>query len=102
MNRVPVQVYLDDEDRARLDRLAEQLGLSMAETLRLALRRLAAEAWGEDDPLLRLAGTLESPEVPHDLSTRHDDYAVSGYGAPAPGAAPQVAESQRLRPETDE
>lgn len=104
MNRAPVQVYLDDEDRARLERLAERLGLSMAETLRLALRRLAAEALGEDDPLLRLGGSLESADVPSDLSTRHDDYAVSGYAVPtpAPESTPRVAESQRPRPETDD
>ncbi len=85
----PIQVYLDEEDRARLERLAGRFGLSMAETLRIALRRLAAEAWGEEDPLLRLAGSLESADVPADLSTRHDEYAVSGY------PAPQVAESDR-------
>jgi hypothetical protein len=104
MNRAPVQVYLTDEDRGRLEHLAERLGLSMAETLRLALRRLAAEALGEDDPLLRMAGSLESIEVPCDLSTRHDDYAVSGYAVPDPGAAsaPRVAESQEPRPEIDD
>lgn len=80
--RKPVQVYLNDEDRDLLERLAERLGLSMAETLRVALRRLAAERWAEDDPLLALAGSLESDDVPTDLSTRHDEYAVSGYPAP--------------------
>jgi hypothetical protein len=100
MKSAPVQVYFTDEDRGRLERLAERLGLSMAETLRLALRRLAAEALGEDDPLLRLAGSLESVAVPSDLSTRHDDYAVSGYTVPSP--APRVAESRRPRPETDD
>ncbi len=99
-DRTPFQVYLDDEDRGRLQRLAQRLGLSMAETIRVALRRLAAERWGEDDPLLRLAGSLESADVPCDLSTRHDDYAVSGYPAPAP--APRVAESGPPRRETDD
>jgi hypothetical protein len=94
--RTPVQVYLDDEDHGRLQHLARRLGLSMAETLRVALRRLAAEDWGEDDPLLRLAGSLEGGEVPADLSTRHDEYAVSGY----PSAAPRVAESGPSGPET--
>jgi hypothetical protein len=94
--RAPVQVYLDDEDRGRLERLAQRLGLTMAETVRVALRRLAAADWGEDDPLLRLAGSLESVDVPCDLSTRHDEYAVSGY------PAAQVAESERPRQETDD
>lgn len=69
----------------------------MAETIRVALRRLAAESWGEDDPLLRLGGSLDSAAVPCDLSTRHDEYAVSGY----PTGAPRVAEPKRPRPERD-
>lgn len=68
----------------------------MAETLRVALRRFAAERWGEDDPLLRLAGSLESADVPTDLSTRHDDYAAAGY------PEPRVAEDDRPWPETEE
>jgi hypothetical protein len=95
-DRTPVQVYLNDEDHGRLQRLAQRLGLSMAETLRVALRRLAAADWGEDDPLLRLAGSLESAEVPGDLSTRHDEYAVSGYRS----AAPRAAESGPSRQES--
>lgn len=96
MNKpTPVQVYLDDADRGRLERLARRLGISMAETIRVALRRLAAESWGEDDPLLRLAGSLDSAAVPCDLSTRHDEYAVSGY----PTGTPRVAESEPPRPE---
>jgi hypothetical protein len=96
IRRKPVQVYLDEDDRGRLERLADRLGLSMAETLRVALRRLAAEEWGGDDPLLRRAGTLESPDVPADLSTRHDEYAVSGY------PSPQIAERRPPGPDPDE
>lgn len=94
----PVQVYLDDEDRTRLERVAQRLGTSMAEALRVALRRLAADLWGEDDPLLRLAGSLDSAAVPPDLSTRHDEYAVSGY----PQAAPRVAEPGGRRRESED
>lgn len=96
MNSAPVQVYLNDEDRDRLERLAGRLGLSMAETLRVALRRLAAQALAEDDPLLRLAGSLDSAEVPADLSSRPDDYAVSGY------PVAQVADSEEPYSESDE
>jgi hypothetical protein len=96
MNRAPVQVYFIDEDRDRLERLAQRMGLSMAETLRVALRRLAAEALAEEDPLLRLAGSLESAEVPADLSSRPDDYAVSGY------PVARVAEPEEPYSETDE
>lgn len=75
----PIQLYLDPEDRRRLERLADGLGLSMAETLRLALRRLALERSGEDDPLMKLMGSLDDPNLPSDLSTRHDEYFVEGY-----------------------
>ena len=96
MTRAPVQVYLIDEDRDRLERLAQRLGLSMAETLRVALRRLAAQALAEDDPLLRLAGSLESAEVPADLSSRPDEYAVSGF------PVGRAAESEEPYSGTDE
>lgn len=102
MSRAPVQVYLSDDDRARLERLAERLGLSMAETLRVALRRLAAEAWGEDDPLICLEGSLESLDVPSDLSTRHDDYTVTGYSEPGGASAFRVAEVEGRRPESED
>jgi hypothetical protein len=96
MNKpAPVQVYLDGDDRGRLERLARRFGISMAETIRVALRRLAAESWGEEDPLLRLGGSLDSAAVPCDLSTRHDEYTVSGY----PTETPRVAETERPRPE---
>lgn len=79
MTKRPIQVYLDRRDRSLLDDLARRLGLSRAETLRAALRRWAQELSGREDPLLGLIGSLNDPELPADLSTRHDDYAVAGY-----------------------
>ena len=75
----PIQLYLDPEDRARLERLASEFGLSMAETLRRGLRRLASEQAGEEDRLMQLMGSLDNPDLPTDLSTRHDEYFVEGY-----------------------
>jgi hypothetical protein len=72
----PFQVYLDPRDRALLERLAKTTGLSRAEAVREAIRRWVAELAGEDDPLLGLIGGLDNPDVPRDLSTRHDVYAV--------------------------
>jgi hypothetical protein len=94
MPKTPVQVYLDSRDRSLLDRLASRVGLSRAATLREAVRRWAAELAGEDDRLLDLIGTMDDPTLPPDLSTRHDEYAVTGYPArrkvaerrPPPGA----------------
>lgn len=77
----PIQVYLDQRDRAHLDRLASQLGVSRAEVIREAVRRWAAEMAGGDDPVLELIGSIDDPRLPRDLSTRHDAYAVGGYPA---------------------
>jgi Ribbon-helix-helix protein, copG family len=74
--KTPFQVYLDSRDQALLDRLAKDTGLSRAETVREAIRRWAVDVAGEDDPLLALIGGLDDAEVPVDLSTRHDVYAV--------------------------
>ena len=79
MNKTPFQVYLDSRDRSFLERLARELGLSKAQTVREAIRRWAAEVTGYSDPVLGLIGSLDDPAVPRDLSTRHDEYAVRGY-----------------------
>jgi hypothetical protein len=76
MKKMPMQVYLDEQDRELLDRLAKREGLSLAETLRSAIRRWAMEANAEGDPVLNLIGSIDDPAAPADLSTRHDEYAV--------------------------
>jgi hypothetical protein len=81
MKKVPFQIYLDARDHALLEDLAQRLGLSMAETVREALRRWAVELTAAHDPMLDLIGSLDDPAAPADLSTRHDEYAVQGYGA---------------------
>lgn len=77
--RTPYQVYFDNRDRALLERLSSRLGLSKADVIREALRRWAVELSGEGDALLDLIGSMDNPALPSDLSTRHDEYAVSGY-----------------------
>jgi hypothetical protein len=77
--REPVQVYLDERDRALLEDLARQTGVSRAELLRRGLRKLAGDALGARAPgwsLDVLIGSL--PDGPSDLSVRADDYL---YGA---------------------
>lgn len=76
--KTPLQIYLDARDRALLDDLARRLGRSRAEVLREAVRRWSLELSGED-PLLGLIGSVDDPASPKDLSTRHDEYAVTGY-----------------------
>ncbi len=77
----PFQLYLDQRDHSLLEGLAQRLGLSMAETVREAVRRWVVEEAGTDDPVLGLIGSIDDAELPTDLSTRHDDYAVEGYPA---------------------
>ena len=76
MKKLPFQVYLDNDDQDLLERLSGRLGLSKAATVREALRRVALELSGVEDPLVALIGGLDSVAAPADLSTRHDEYAV--------------------------
>ena len=76
MNKLPFQVYLDPRDQGLLEQAANQLGVSKAETVREALRRLARELSGAEDALLELLGGLDNPDVPSDLSTRYREYAA--------------------------
>lgn len=89
MKKVPFQVYLNDRDHHLLDQLARKQGLSMAETVRAAIRRWAMEETQDADPVLGLIGTFDAPGIPADLSTRHDEYAV--YAVPGRGGR-RVAE----------
>jgi hypothetical protein len=77
MKKLPLQVYLDAHDHALLERLARAQGLAKAEAVRVAIRRWATEAAGSADPVLDLLGAMDRPDLPSDLSTRHDEYAVA-------------------------
>lgn len=76
--REPLQVYLDRDERAMLDRLAKATGLSRAEILRRGIRSFAAEYAPEMSPMLqfleRIAATKWPADTPSDISERHDDY----------------------------
>jgi hypothetical protein len=76
--REPVQVYMEPDDKALLDQLAEETSLSRAELLRRGLRRLAADLRGARAPggsMDLLIGALGTDaDIPPDLSMRHDDY----------------------------
>jgi len=81
--REPIQVYLDADERALLDRVAAESGLSRAEVLRRGLRRYAVERSGWRSPMLDFIDYMESrtdlKDVPADLSERHDDYLAEAY-----------------------
>jgi hypothetical protein len=76
--REPVQVYLDRQDRELLEQLVESTGLPRTELIRRGLRALAAEKLVAQAPgrsMEELIGTFgDAPDVPADLSERHDTY----------------------------
>jgi len=75
--REPIQVYLTHAERARLDRLAREMGASRAEVLRRGLEALSAGPGPSDyDPLDDLVGAADAPDAPTDLAERHDEYFI--------------------------
>jgi len=76
--REPVQVYLDQDEKALLVMLAQRTSLSQAEILRRGLRRISAdllEGSRRGGSLEVLIGSLgEELGLPPDLAARHDDY----------------------------
>ena len=81
MSKRPFQVYLDPRDQGLLEQAANRLGVSKAEAVREALRRLARELSEAEDTLLKLIGGLDNPDVPPDLSTRYHEYAARRHMA---------------------
>lgn len=77
--REPLQVYLSSEERALLDRLAEETGLSRAEILRRGLRSFALEAGEGRSPFFDFLLSLRGDDWPTDLSERHDDHLADAY-----------------------
>ena len=78
-NRVPepIQVYLTRAERGALDELAQELGVSRAEVLRLGIDALARQrARSFHNVFDALVGAFEKPGAPTDLAERHDDYAA--------------------------
>jgi hypothetical protein len=74
--REPIQTYLSTRERATLDRLAREMGLSRAEVLRRGLEALAARGGADYDPMDALVGAMDAPDAPRDLAENHDRYLV--------------------------
>jgi len=73
--REPIQVYLTSTERAALDRLARELGVSRAEVLRRGLETIGGQrARSFHSAFEPLVGTASSLDTPDDLAERHDDY----------------------------
>ncbi|MDP9179472.1 MAG: CopG family transcriptional regulator [Gemmatimonadota bacterium] len=74
----PVQVYLDRGQRRRLERLADELGLSKSDVVRRGLEALESQiADPTEHPALRIIGiaTGEKPNATgYDVSREHDRF----------------------------
>jgi hypothetical protein len=82
MVKEPIQVYLDRDDRAILDRAAAAAGLSRAEVLRRGLRSFAAQERriGPMEQFMRKLAASEWPaDTPTDLGVNHDKYLAEIY-----------------------
>ena len=75
--REQVVVYLDERDRALLERLTKATGLAKTELFRRGLRRLADEATAGAAPgfsLRQLVATAGNDDFPADVAERADHY----------------------------
>ena len=74
----PVQVYLAQDDRETLRRLANQLGLSMSDVIRRAISALEESVLHpQHHPALRLIGMADKESaapLPYDAAAEHDRY----------------------------
>ena len=95
----PVQVYLDRGDRAILDRVSAEAGLSRAEVLRRGLRGFAAQQQGGEGPMLRFVRKMAASEwpadTPSDLGLNHDKYLCEIYMDTHEPPAPKTPPSRR-------
>jgi len=88
----PFQVYLDDEDLARLDAWARRRGWTKSQAVRLAIRALTRLP--VEDPLLELSGDIDG--LPEDLSQHFDRYLDETFVAEP--LAPYRARRRRRSP----
>ena len=66
----PIQVYLEDEEFAQLEKWASERRWSKSQAVRVALRALTGRHG--DDPLLSASGMIDG--LPEDLSENFDRY----------------------------
>ncbi len=79
--REPLQVYLDQDERQLLDRMAEEEDLSRAEVLRRGLRAYAAVVGANASPMLAFAGSLTDADAADECESDSvlDDQLLEAY-----------------------
>ena len=88
----PLQVYLDDEDLARLEKWARGRGWTKSQAVRVAIRALTRSP--AEDPLLEWSGDIDG--LPEDLSRNFDRYLDETFVAEP--LAPYRARRRRTPP----
>jgi Ribbon-helix-helix protein, copG family len=76
----PIQIYLDDEDLASLERWARERGWTKSQAVRTAIRALTRKR--DEDPLLAASGMIDG--LPPDSSARFDHYLAETFIAETP------------------
>lgn len=82
----PLQVYIADEEFARLEEWTRERGMTKSEALRLALRALTRPA--AEDPILSLSGLMRD-DLPPDCAEHFDRYLQETFVAEAPATYPR-------------
>lgn len=80
----PLQVYVDDDDYARLNDWSAAHGMTKSQAIRAAIRALTHPG-EESDPLLSLSGMVHD-SLPADVSKDFDRYLQNTFVAEAPGS----------------
>ena len=89
----PLQVYIEENELARLDDWSRARGMTKSQAIRAAIRALTRPK--EEDPLLSLSGMVHD-RLPPDCSERFDRYLQETFVAePSPSYA-----QHRRRPAT--
>jgi hypothetical protein len=87
----PLQVYLDEQDLARLEAWSRERGWTKSQAIRAAVRALTRRP--AEDPVLELSGDIDG--LPDDLSENFDRYLNETFVAEPP--APYRARRRRSR-----
>jgi hypothetical protein len=88
----PLQVYVAEEELARLDEWAKTRRMTKSQAIRAAIRALTTPA--ESDPLLSLSGMVHD-RLPADVSENFDRYLQETFVAEAPAVYGQRRRSRR-------
>ena len=90
---VPLQVYLDESDFARLEAWSRKRGWTKSQAVRAAIRALTRPR--PEDPLIELSGMIDG--LPADAAENFDRYLDATYVAETSPAYGRRRTSRRIR-----